>query len=64
VIEIRIHIEALDPRSVSRSDRLTLLRAQLTLLRMRAEQGIPVSVDSLARTESLARTLESQGLAA
>ena len=64
MIEFRVHVEPLDTRGVSHSDRLTLLRAQLTLLRMRAEQGISLSSDSIARAESLARTLESQELAA
>jgi hypothetical protein len=50
--------------SRSRAELLTLLRGQLTLLRMRAERGIPVSVDALARTEQVARILESQEIAA
>jgi hypothetical protein len=41
-----------------RAERLTVLRGQLTLLRMRAERGIPISVESVARVERLARTLE------
>lgn len=58
MIELRIHVESLDTRGPSRAARLTILRAQLTLLRMRIERGIPVSVQSIARAESLARTLE------
>lgn len=46
-------------RALSRSERITLLCAQLKLLRLRAEQGIPVSEDVLARTELFARTLEA-----
>jgi len=58
VIELRVHIEYLHIRGLPRSDRLTILRSQLTLLRMRAEQGIPVTSDAIERAESLARTLE------
>ena len=64
VIEPRVHIEALDTRGLSRPVRLAILRAQLTLLRMRAEHGIPISVEVLARTEQLARTLELYEVAA
>jgi hypothetical protein len=39
-------------------ERLTILRGQLTIIRRRAESGIPVSVESIARAEHLARTLE------
>jgi hypothetical protein len=60
LIEVRIHAHGLDAHGTSRSNRLTLLRAQLTLLRMRVEQGIPVSLDAISRTEALARSLEAQ----
>jgi hypothetical protein len=43
----------------SRREGLAILRGQLTLLRRRAEQGIPVSVESIARAEVLARSLET-----
>jgi hypothetical protein len=56
VIELRIHVEPAD--GIPRRDRLTILRGQLTVLRMRAERGIPVSVEAIARAENLARTLE------
>lgn len=56
MIDLRIHVEPLD--GIPRRDRLTILRGQLTVLRMRAEQGIPVSVEAIARAENLARTLE------
>ena len=39
-------------------DEITILRGQLTIIRMRAEQGIPVSVECIARAERLARSLE------
>jgi hypothetical protein len=57
-IQIRVRIERLDDRGLPRFERLIVLRAQLSLLRMRAEQGIAISVESLARAESIARTLE------
>jgi len=57
-IQVRIHVESLDDRGLPRFERLIGLRAQLSLLRMRAEQGIAISVESLARAESIARTLE------
>jgi hypothetical protein len=58
VIDVRIHIEPLDGVCIPWLDRLTTLRGQLTIIRMRAESGIPVSVESIARAENLARTLE------
>jgi hypothetical protein len=58
VISVRVHVEPLDDRGLSRPERLTVLRGQLTILRMRAEQGITVSTESIARAEQLARTLE------
>jgi len=64
MIELRMHVEALDPSSLSRRDLVTILRGQLTLILTRAERGIPVSVEAIARAENLARQLESQELAA
>jgi hypothetical protein len=58
VIDLRIFVEPLDGGEIPRRDRLTILRGQLTVLRMRAEQGIPVSVEAIAKAENLARTLE------
>ena len=60
MIEVRIHVEPLDGPALPRCDKLTILRGQLTLIRMRAEQGIPVSVECIARAEKLARGLESE----
>ena len=57
-IELHIRVEPLDDSTLPRRDRLTILRAQLTLIRERAERGIPVSVESISRAEELARTLE------
>jgi hypothetical protein len=57
-IELRVHVEALDPTGISRAEKLTVLRGQMTLIRRRAETGIPVSVESLRRAEELARELE------
>lgn len=45
-------------------DKLTILRGQLTLLRMRAERGIVLSLESIARAEDLARALEVFDVAA
>jgi hypothetical protein len=47
-----------DVPALPRRDIPTILRGQLSLLRMRAEQDIPVSVECLARAEKLARSLE------
>lgn len=58
MIAVRVHVESLERAEIPRRERLTILRGQLTILRMRAERGIPVSVDSIARAENLARTLE------
>jgi hypothetical protein len=64
MIEVRIHVEDLNTRNLSRADRLLVLRAQLTLLRMRAEQGIPVTADAIEHAESLARSIEIQEIPA
>ena len=63
MIEIRLHIEPLEPPGLPRRDLPAVLRGQLTLLRSRAEQGVGVSVESIARAERLARSLESEELA-
>ena len=44
--------------ALPRRDIPTILRGQLTLLRKRAEQHIPVSAECIARAEELARSLE------
>lgn len=62
MIELRMHIEPIDPSGFPRRDLSTILRGQLTIIRLRAEQGIPVSVESLERAERLARSLESEDL--
>jgi len=64
VIQVRVHVEPLDHAGIPRRDKLTILRGQLTIIRTRAEQGISVSVESIARAERLARSLESEELAA
>ena len=58
MIEVRVHVEPLDRPGIPRRDKITILRGQLTIIRMRAESGIPVSVESIARAERLARSLE------
>ena len=58
LIVVRVHVERIVNGALPRHERLTVLRGQLTILRMRAEQGIPVSVESIARAERVARNLE------
>jgi hypothetical protein len=41
-------------------DKMTILRGLLTAIRGRAEQGIPISLESIAQVEKLARNLESE----
>jgi hypothetical protein len=64
MIVVRLHVERIGNGALPRPEGLTVLRGQLTILRMRAEQGIPVSVESIARAEQLARTLELYEVAA
>jgi len=61
---MRLHVERIGNSVLPRPERLTVLRGQLTILRMRVEQGIPVSVEAIARAEQLARTLELYEVAA
>jgi hypothetical protein len=63
-IQVRIHVESLDDRGLPRFERLIVLRAQLSLLRRRAEEGIPIAVEAIARAEQLARSLELLEVAA
>jgi hypothetical protein len=56
-IELHLYIESTNPADLARRDRLIVLLGQLTIIRMRAEQGIPVPVEFIARAEGLARTL-------
>jgi hypothetical protein len=64
MISVRVHVEPLDGGGIPWRDRLTILRGQLTIIRSRAESGIPVSVESIARAERVARELEAEELAA
>ena len=59
VIEVRVLVEPLEPGALPFRERLTILRGQRTILRMRAERSIPVSVESIARAEVLARSLKA-----
>lgn len=59
VIEVRVNVQVLDRADIPTCDKLTILRGQLTLLRMRAERGIPISIECIARAEKLAQSLES-----
>jgi hypothetical protein len=58
MITVRLHVEKMDRDGLSRFEKLSMLRGQLTLIRTRAEGGIPVSVESLASAERIARDLE------
>jgi hypothetical protein len=58
VIAVRVHVESFEHAEIPRRERLTILRGQLTIIRMRAESGIPVSVEAIARAERIARSLE------
>lgn len=51
-------VYVLDAEYVSPCELLETLRAQLALLRMRAERGSPVTADSIARAEKLASSIE------
>jgi hypothetical protein len=62
-VEVRLNVEALNSSGLPLRDRITILRGQLTIIRMRAEQGVAVSVESLARAEAFARSLEAMELA-
>jgi len=64
MIAVCVHVEPLDGAGIPWRDRLTILRGQLTIIRTRAESGIPISVECIARAEQLARSLESEELAA
>ena len=64
MIAMRLHVERIGNSVLPRPERLVVLRGQLTILRMRVEQGIPVSVEAIARAEQLARTLELYEVAA
>ena len=60
MIELRLHIEPLDKSELSWRDRITVLRGQLTLVRMRIELGMPAPIESIRRAERLARSIEQQ----
>jgi hypothetical protein len=60
LIELRLHIEPLDKSELSWRDRITVLRGQLTLVRMRIELGMPAPIESIRRAERLARSIEQQ----
>jgi hypothetical protein len=47
-------------QAVSPRDAITVLRGQLTIIRIRAEQGLTISVESISRAENLARSLEER----
>jgi hypothetical protein len=64
MIAVRVYVEPLDRAGLSHRDRLTILRGQITLLRCRCEADLAVTIDALARAERLARSLESEELAA
>jgi hypothetical protein len=64
VIELRFHLVALNDAGMSRTDLMAMLRGQLTVILRRAESGVPISVEAIARAERVARTLEATELPA
>lgn len=60
---VRIHVERFGDGGLSRPERLTMLRGQLTLLRRRYEEEIPITIEPLARAERVARSLELDEMA-
>jgi hypothetical protein len=58
MILTRIRIAPLDDRELSRFDQLSMLRGQLSMLRRQREEELPITVESLARAERVARSLE------
>ena len=64
MIELRFHLEALNDSAMSRTDRMAMLRGQLTVILRRAESGVPVSVEAVARAERVARTLDAAEISA
>jgi hypothetical protein len=61
---VRIYVESPGEDALPRPERPTVLRGQLTILCMRAEYGIPLTVESIARAEQHARALEIYEVAA
>lgn len=45
---------------LSQHDRIVALRRDLTILRRRLQDGLPVTADCVIRVENLARTLEAE----
>ena len=58
MITVRLYLEWPEENQLPQPARLTVLRGQLTLIRTQAENGLPVSVESIGRAEELARSLE------
>jgi hypothetical protein len=59
-IESEIAVERKSSPEPTRSEQLTLLRGQITLLRQRYQLGFAVGLESLKNAEQLARSLELQ----
>jgi hypothetical protein len=64
MIAVRVHVEPLHTAEMPRDSRMSMLRGQLTVILRRAEAGVPVTVEAIARAERIARRLESEKLAA
>ena len=58
MITVCLHVEELDRDGLSRPDRLSMLRGQLSMLRRQRQEELPITVESLARAERVARNLE------
>jgi hypothetical protein len=63
MIVTRLHIKELDEYDLPRPQKLSMLRGQITILRRRSEESIPITVDALERAERIARSLELQEVA-
>jgi hypothetical protein len=57
LIIFRLRIEDMDG-GLSRPEKLSMLRGQLSMLRRQREEELPITVESLARAERVARNLE------
>jgi len=61
VIEVRVHVEPLDDLP-PRKDRIAALRGQITILRSRLENDLPVTLEAVVRAERVAKSLVLEDL--
>jgi hypothetical protein len=60
MIVVRIHVQRTDNGALPRPELLTILRAQITLLRHQYEGTLSLTIGALGRAERIARSLELQ----